>query len=181
VSFHAGLKRVMRLDPDVVFVGSLDCASTIEAAFDAAEGGRLVLSTMDTTSVNDTIRRLLGAFPPDEQDARRRTLARVLKGIVCQQLLERTDGRGRVPATEVLVAQSRVVEVILHPGGPLTLEQVMTDGEFYGMQTFDDSLFQLAKDGLIGVRDAVNAATRPHELRASLQALGMPIPSSDLG
>jgi twitching motility protein PilT len=179
-SYRAGLRRVMRLDPDVVFVGGLDGTDTIQAALDAAEGGRLVLSTMDTTSVSDTIRRLVGAFPPEEQDARRRSLARVLKGVVCQRLLERTDGRGRVPATEVLVAQARVVEVLLHPDGPLTLEQVMADGEFYGMQTFDDSLFQLAKDGLIGVRDAVNAATRPHELRASLQALGMPIPSGDL-
>jgi twitching motility protein PilT len=179
-SFRAGLRRVMRLDPDVVFVGALDGVDTIQAALDAAEGGRLVLSTMDTTSVSDTIRRLVGAFPPEEQESHRRSLARVLKGVVCQRLLERTDGRGRVPATEVLVAQSRVIDVLLHPDGPLTLEQVMTDGEFYGMQTFDDSLFQLAKDGLIGVRDAVNAATRPHELRATLQALGMPIPAGEL-
>jgi twitching motility protein PilT len=178
--YATALRRVMRQDPDVVFVGELHDRDTARAAITLANTNRLVVSTMVTPNVVQTVEWLLNVFGPDEQAMARSALARCVKGIVSQQLLERTDGRGRVPVVEVLVNQSRVTEFFLGDPAAQSIEQTMAEGEFYGMQTFDQSLFQLCKEGLVGVRTAITASEHPHELRASLQSLGLPISALDM-
>jgi twitching motility protein PilT len=112
-------------------------------------------------------------YPPHQQRQVRRTLATALKGIVSQRLLDRADGQGRVPAVEALVMTNRVFDRVIDPEADLAFEELMADGEYYGMQTFDQSLLELYRQGLIGLRDAMAAATHPKELRVSLQSAGL--------
>jgi twitching motility protein PilT len=177
--FATALRRVMRQDPDVVFVGEIHDRDTARAAITLANTNRLVLSTMVTPNVAQTIEWLLNVFTAGEQAMARSSLARGLKGIVSQQLLERTDGKGRLPAVEVMVNQNRVSEFLLGEEDALPIRQIMADGEYSGMQTFDQSLYQLCKEGYIGMRTAVLASEQPQELRANLQALGLPISALD--
>jgi twitching motility protein PilT len=173
--YATALRRVMRQDPDVVFLGEIHDRETARAAITLANTNRLVLSTMVTPNVAQTIEWLLNTFTAEEQAMARSSLARGLRGIVSQQLLERTDGKGRLPAVEVMVNQNRVSEFLLGDDGAPPIRKIMADGEYSGMQTFDQSLYHLCKEGLIGLRTAVSASEQPQELRASLQALGMPI------
>lgn len=177
--YRSALARIMRQDPDVVYIGETADYDTARGALGLATTGRLVLTSMPTVNVAQTITWLLHLFPVDEHTMVRASLASSLRAIVVQRLLERPDGRGRVPAAEILVNQSRVVENLLQMPGAPNLETVMAEGEYYGMQTFDQSLFQLCKDGVIGIREAVTTSAHPHELRASLQGLGMPMSGSD--
>ena len=112
-------------------------------------------------------------FPPHQQKQVRLTLASSLKGVVSQRLLERADGRGRVPAVETLVMTGRVFDRIVDPAGQETIEDVVADGEYYGMQTFDQSLFNLYKNGLVSLRDAMSVASHPHDFRITLQQAGL--------
>jgi twitching motility protein PilT len=173
-SFAEGASRVLRQDPDVVFLGEIPDPETAAAALLAASNGRLVLAAMATTPAPEVIERLVDFFPPHQQRQTRQTIASCLRGIVCQRLVERADGRGRVPAVEVLMSTPRVVELIADPGrAEGSLEQAIAEGEYYGMQTIDQSLFQLFREGLVGLRDALAAATRPEDLRIAIQTSGM--------
>jgi twitching motility protein PilT len=178
-SYQSALARIMRQDPDVVYIGEIDDRDTAIGALGLATTGRLVLTSTPTVNVAQTITWLLHLFAVEEHPMVRASLASSLKAIVVQRLLERPEGRGRVPAAEILVNQSRVVENLLQIPGAPNLETVMAEGEYYGMQTFDQSLFQLCKDGVIGIREAVTSSAHPHELRASLQGLGMPMGGSE--
>ncbi len=173
-SFAEGAARVLRQDPDVIFLGEMPDAETAAAALLAGSNGRLVIATMATTPAPDVIERLVDFFPPHQQRQTRQTIASCLRGVVCQRLVERADGRGRVPAVEVLMSTPRVVELISDPlRGDGGLEQAIAEGEYYGMQTIDQSLFQLFREGLVGLRDALAAATRPEDLRIAIQTSGM--------
>jgi twitching motility protein PilT len=172
--YSSALHRVLRLDPDVIAIDEIIDAATMEAALSAANTGHLVLSTMATTRAAETLDRIVDFFPPFQHQQIRQRLASCLRGVVSQGLLERADGRGRVPAVEVLVSTSRVFDHIVDPNATATqLAGVMTEGDYHGMQTFDQSLHQLYTNGLISLRDALATATDATELRLALSATGL--------
>ncbi|GAC1313491.1 MAG: type IV pilus twitching motility protein PilT [Acidimicrobiales bacterium] len=172
--YPSALRRVMRQDPDVIVIGEISDAETMAAALSAASTGHLVLSTMQTTRVVETIDRVVDFFPPAQHHQVRQTLSACIRGIVSQRLLERADGRGRVPAVEVAINTARVVDHIVDGDArPEKLLQTMAEGEYHGMQTFDQSLFGLYKNGLVSLRDALGAASDPQEFRIALQAAGL--------
>src|SRR5205823_1781023 len=142
-SFSAALRHVVRQDPDVIFAGEIRDPESAEAAIQAAETGHLVISTLHTIDATETINRLIDLFPPQQQRQARVSLAAGLRGILSQRLLPRADGRGRVPAVEVLVSNGRIQERILKPQSTFEIRDVMAGGDFYGMQTFDQALVQL--------------------------------------
>jgi len=172
--FAEAMRRVLRQDPDVIFVGEMRDPETVWAALTAAETGHLVLSTLHTISATETVNRIVDFFPPFQHKQVRLTLASSLRGVISQRLLERADGKGLIPATEVLVNTGRVFDRIVDPETPGdSIEEILADGEYYGMQTFDQSLFQLYRDGLVSLRDALAVASHPHDLRVSLQSAGL--------
>src|SRR5207253_6844648 len=146
--YPEAMRRVLRQDPDVIFVGEMRDAETVWAALAAAETGHLVVSTLHTTNATETVNRIVDFFPPFQQKQIRFTLGSALRGGISQRLLERADGKGRVPATEVLVMTGRVYDRVVDPEfGEESIEDLIADGEYYGMQTFDQSLFNLYKNG----------------------------------
>jgi twitching motility protein PilT len=167
--FHSAMKRVLRQDPDVILVGEMRDPETVWAAVAAAETGHLVLSTLHTINATETIHRVIDFFPPHQQRQVRMSLAGALRGIISQRLLELSDGTGRVAAIEVLVATGRVFDKIMDPDETHDLEQVIADGEYYGMQTFDQSLLALYRSGQVGRREVLANASRPHDLRLQLE------------
>ena len=172
--YPSALRRVLRQDPDVIVIGEITDADTMWASLSAASTGHLVLSTMQTSRVGETITRIVDFFPPFQQRQVRQTLSTCLRGIVSQRLLERADGRGRVPAVEVAVNTARVLDHILDSDArPEKLDEVMAEGEYHGMQTFDQSLFGLYKNGLVSLRDALGSAADPSEFRIALEAAGL--------
>jgi twitching motility protein PilT len=170
--FHSALKRVLRQDPDVILVGEMRDIETVKTALTAAETGHLVFSTLHTISATDSINRIIDFFPPHEQRQVRMSLAASLRGIVSQRLVERRGG-GRVPAVEILVATGRIFDKIVNPDETHEIEQIIAEGEYYGMQTFDQSLLNIYGDGLVDLRDALAASTSPHDLRLMIEQFTM--------
>jgi twitching motility protein PilT len=168
-SYAAGLRQVLRQDPDVIFVGEIRDADSALAAIQAAQTGHLVLSTMHTIDAAETISRIVELFPPKQHQQMRVSLAGALRGIVSQRLLERIDGRGRIPAVEVLINTGRVSERILDPESTAELVDVIAESEFDGMQTFDQSLVRLVQDRMVSEEDARAVATNPHDFGLTLQ------------
>lgn len=163
----SGLEHALRQDPDVLVLGQLRDDAAAGAVLQAAEVGHLVLAAMSTVTAIDSIDRFIELFPPHRQRQARATLAATLRGVVSQRLLPRAGGRGRVPAVEILVVNARVRERIAEDR--LTeLDDEMTVGELYGMQTFDQSLVQLYRNGLVERADAVAHASAPGEMRFAL-------------
>jgi twitching motility protein PilT len=171
--FHAALKRVLRQDPDVILIGEMRDPETVWAALSAAETGHLVFATLHTMSATETISRIIDFFPPYQQQQVRMSLAGSLRGIVSQRLVQRADGRGRVPAMEVLVATGRVFDKITDPSATHELEELIADGEYYGMQTFDQSLLSLYEQGSVSRRDALSTSTNSHDLRLKMDAVDL--------
>jgi twitching motility protein PilT len=167
-SYRAGMKYVVRQDPDVIFIGEIRDVETAEAAIQAAETGHLVISTMHTTDGTETVNRLLDLFPADRQHQVRLSLAGSLRGVICQRLLPRSDGGGRVPAVEMLVVTGRIRERILDPAQTGKIHEVIQEGGYYGMQTFDQSLMSLLVEGLVSLDDARAAASSPHDFALAL-------------
>jgi twitching motility protein PilT len=171
--FHSALKRAMRQDPDVILIGEMRDPETVWASIAAAETGHLVFSTLHTISAMDSINRIIDFFPPFQQRQVRMSVAGALRGIVSQRLLPTADGSGRVPAMEILVATGRVFDKIADPDATHELEEIIAEGGFYGMQTFDQSLFGLYERGLVSRRDALATATHNHDLRLQMDHLEM--------
>ena len=172
--YAMAMKRVLRQDPDVIFIGEMRDPETVWAALAAAETGHLVLSTLHTTNAVETVNRIVDFFPPHQQKQVRLSLASSLRGVISQRLLERADQKGRVPSIEVLVNTGRVFDRIVDPNqGGESIEEIIADGEYYGMQTFDQSVFNLYKNGMVDLRSAMAAASNPHDLRISLQQSGL--------
>ncbi len=171
--YASAMRRVLRQDPDVIFIGEMRDPETVWAALAAAETGHLVLSTLHTTNATETVNRIVDFFPPHQQKQVRLTLAASLRGIVTQRLLERADGTGRIPAVEVLVMTGRVFDRIIDPEQSNGIEEIIAEGEYYGMQTFDQSLFNLYKNGLVALRDALSVCSHPHDFRLLLQQEGL--------
>ncbi|MGI8685145.1 MAG: type IV pilus twitching motility protein PilT, partial [Acidimicrobiales bacterium] len=176
--YATAMRRVLRQDPDVIFIGEMRDPETVGAALAATETGHLVLSTLHTTNAVETVNRVVDFFPPFQQKQIRLSLASSLKGVISQRLMERSDGEGRVPCVEVLVMTGRIFDRIVEPerGGNDSIEEIMADGEYYGMQSFDQSLCSLFKSGAVDLRSAMAAASNPHDFRISLQHSGPPPP-----
>jgi twitching motility protein PilT len=170
-SYAAALKHVIRQDPDVIFVGEIRDPDSALSAIQAAETGHLVISTLHTIDATETINRLLDLFPPQQQREVRTSFAGALRGIVSQRLVPRADGKGRVPAVEVLVATGRVYERIVDPEATEEIRDVVADGGFYGMQTFDQALVQLVRGGLVTEEEAKHASTSPHDFVLALRGV----------
>ena len=177
MSFGAALRHVIRQDPDVIFIGEVRDTETAEAALQAAETGHLVISTMHTIDATETINRMLDLLPSSAQRQARFSLAASLRGTLSQRLVPRGDGKGRVPAVEVLVNTGRVRDRILDPSQTDSNPEVMEEGEFYGMQTFDQALVRLVVDGLVREEDARGASTNPHDFSLALRASEFRAPS----
>ncbi len=172
--YASALRKVVRQDPDVIVIGEVADDATAESALAAASTGHLVIGVMRATRAAEAISRLVAMVPPHLQAHARQTLAGCLRGVVSQALLERADGRGRVPAVEVLVGTSRVFDAIVRPDAtPADLDALMSDGEYYGMQTFDQSLLNLYKNGFVSLRDVLAASNDAHEFRIALATAGL--------
>jgi len=170
-SYGAALKRVIRQDPDVIFIGEIRDAESALSAIQAAETGHMVISTLHTIDCTETINRMLDLFPPYQQREVRTSFAGALKGIISQRLVLRADGKGRVPAIEVLINTGRVYERIIDPDSTVELSDVIGEGNFYGMQTFDQALVKLVQEGLVTEDDARRVSTSPHDFNLALKGV----------
>jgi twitching motility protein PilT len=171
-SFAEALRGSLRQDPDVILVGEMRDLETIETALVAAETGHLVLSTLHTLDAQETLTRIISAFPPFQQKAIRIQLAGLLKAVVSQRLMKATNGRGRVPACEVLISTPLIRDYILHEDKTAAIRDAIAQGTSqYGMQTFDQSLFYLHQSGLITLEEALRGATNPDEFRLRLAGI----------
>jgi len=171
-SFSGALRAGLRQDPDVILVGEMRDYETIETALLAAETGHLVFSTLHTLDATETVNRIISVFPPHHQKQIRIQLSQVLKAILSMRLMPRADGMGRVPAVEVLISTAYIRECIENKEKTKYIrEQIALGTSQYGMQTFDQSLFQLYKSGLITLDEALRRATNPDEFRLKIQGV----------
>jgi twitching motility protein PilT len=171
-TFASALRAALRQDPDVILVGEMRDYETIETAMHAAETGHLVFSTLHTLDATETINRVISVFPPHHQKQIRLQLASVLKAVISQRLVPRADGQGRVPAIEVLVATETVRSCVEDKEKTKMLRDVIAAGTSqYGMQTFDQSLFFLLREGLITVEEALKRATNVGEFKLKLEGV----------
>src|SRR3954454_8968311 len=171
-SFHRALRRVLRQDPDVILIGEMRDEETVRTALSAAETGHLVFSTLHTVDAIEAVNRIIDFFPPHEQKQARNMLAGTLKGIGSQRLVPAASGQGRVAACEVLRMTGRVRDAILDREKTGQLASVLSDGEYYGMQTFDQALFAHLKAGRVNLADAVRCPSRPHDFKLLVAADG---------
>ncbi|RMF19373.1 MAG: type IV pilus twitching motility protein PilT [Candidatus Dadabacteria bacterium] len=179
LSFAGALKSALRQDPDVILVGEMRDFETIETALTAAETGHLVMSTLHTMDTTETINRIVSVFPPYQQKQVRLQLAAILKGVICQRLVPTVDGKGRVPALEIMRVTHRIRELIIDSERtreiPTAIEQGHTT---YGMQTFDQSLYMLLKKGLISFEEALRQSSNPDDFKLRVSGVGG---TSDVG
>ena len=171
LSFKRALRRVLRQDPDVILVGEMRDEETVHTALSAAETGHLVLSTVHTVDAAETVNRIIDFFPPHMHLQVRAMLAGTLKGVVSQRLVPTTDG-GRIATCEVLRMTGRVRDMIMDPQQTGRLTEVIGEGAYYGMQTFDQALFDHVTAGRVDVDNALRVATSPHDFKLLLAAGG---------
>ncbi len=170
--FAPALRAALRQDPDVLLVGEMRDHETIETALLAAETGHLVFSTLHTLDATETINRIISVFPPHQQKQIRIQLAQVLKAVLSMRLVPRADGTGRVPAVEVMIATSYIRECVENKEKTKFIrEQIALGTSQYGMQTFDQSLYQLYKGGLITLDEALRRASNPDEFKLKVQGV----------
>ena len=166
-TFSGALRVGLRQDPDVILVGEMRDYETIETALLAAETGHLVFSTLHTLDATETINRIIAVFPPHHQKQIRIQLAQVLKAVISLRLLPRADGIGRVPAVEVMIVTPYIRDCIENKDKTKYIrEQIALGTSQYGMQTFDQSLFQLYKSGLITLEEAHAPRLQPRRVQA---------------
>ena len=171
-SFARAMKRVLRQDPDVILIGEMRDEETVRTALSAAETGHLVLSTLHTLDATETINRIIDFFPPHLQQQARVMLASTLRGVVGQRLMPRKGGEGRVAVCEVMVVTGRVQDLILNPNETGRITEVIAEGEYYGMQTFDQALLKHVMAGNVDEKDAMDIASSPHDFKLMLDAEG---------
>jgi twitching motility protein PilT len=171
-TFASALRAALRQDPDVILVGEMRDLETIETALHAAETGHLVFSTLHTLDATETINRIISIFPPHHQKQVRLQLSAVLKAVISQRLVPRTDGQGRVPAVEVMVTTESVRSCIEDKDKTKMMKDVIASGTAqYGMQTFDQSLYFLLRQGLITEEEALLRATNVGEFKLRLEGV----------
>ncbi|MGD1000140.1 MAG: PilT/PilU family type 4a pilus ATPase [Candidatus Brocadiia bacterium] len=169
-SFTAALKHCVRQSPDVILIGEMRDAETMEAALSAAETGHLVFSTLHTVNAVQTVERIMGYFPPYLHPLIRLELAMVLEGVVSLRLLRRSGEAGRLPAVELLMATPTTRD-LLQQGRTRQLPAALRDGAYYGAQTFGQSLKHLMDEGLISEEEALAAADNPEDLKLELKGI----------
>ncbi len=172
-SFALAMRAAMRQDPDVILVGEMRDMETVRAAISAAETGHFVMSTLHTVDSEETISRIIDFFPPHEQRQVRLSLAGALRGILCQRLVPKVDGVGRAVAMEICINTGRVAEAISDPEKTSMIGQLVAEGGYYGMQTFDQHLTRLFADGIVTLDAALASSSNPHDLVVELRRLGL--------
>ena len=169
-SFRTGLRAALRQDPDVILIGEMRDAETIDTAMKAAETGHLLVSTLHTPDATTTISRIVAMFPPEEQTVVRVRLADALHAVVSQRLLRRKDGHGRVAALEVMIVTSTIKDLILDPGRTGEIREFVAEGrEQYGMQTFDQHLMDLVSEDVVEYDRALASATNPSDFELHMK------------
>ena len=171
-SFKRALRRVLRQDPDVILVGEMRDEETVSTALSAAETGHLVLSTLHTVDAAETVNRIIDFFPPHMGQQVRAMLAGTMKAVVSQRLVRRADGKGRVACCEVLRMTGRVRDMIMNPEETGKLVDVIAEGAYYGMQTFDQALLAHVQGGRITMEEAMRSATAPHDFKLMVASDG---------
>jgi twitching motility protein PilT len=171
-TFSTALRAALRQDPDVVLVGEMRDLETISTALLAAETGHLVFSTLHTLDATETIQRIIAVFPPPEQKQIRLQMASTLKAVVSQRLVRKSDGVGRVPAVEVLISTGYIRDCIINPDKTRLIRDALAAGTSqYGMQTFDQSIFDLYSKNLITLDEAMIRASNPDEFKLRIQGI----------
>lgn len=178
-SFQGALRQVLRQDPDIIFIGEMRDEASVRTALSAADTGHLVLATLHTVDAPETIGRIVDFFPGREQQQARVQLADTLKGIVSQRLVPSADGEGRIPITEVMVMTGRVHDIIIDSTQSGRLTDVIAEGSYYGMHTFDQELCELVLAGTVTIDDAVRHASRPTDLELLVRSGGKSHASMD--
>ena len=171
--FNTALRAAMRQDPDVILVGEMRDAETVRAALQAGETGHLVFSTLHTIDAEETINRIVDFFPANEQQQIRMALAQSLRGIVSQRLVRKSDGVGRAAVAEVMVNTGRTADAIVNPAENPPITDLIAEGEYYKMQTFDQHLFDLVSSGQVTYDDACTVASNPQDLTIELRGAGL--------
>ena len=171
-SFKRAMRRVLRQDPDVILIGEMRDEETVRAALSAAETGHLVMSTVHTLDAPESINRILDFFPPHEQPHARAMLAGTLRGVVSQRLVQTPDGDGRVCVCEILRMTGRARDMILDPEQTGRLTEVIAEGAYYGMQTFDQALLHHHRAGRVSFADALQVASSPHDFKLLVASEG---------
>jgi len=171
-SFARALRRVLRQDPDVILVGEMRDEETVRTALSAAETGHLVLSTVHTVDAAESVNRIIDFFPEAEQRQARAMLAGTLKAVISQRLVPTPDGDGRVATCEILRMTGRVRDMIMNPEETGRLPEVISEGVYYGMQTFDQALLAHVQAGRVSMDDALKAATHPHDFKLLVSSDG---------
>jgi twitching motility protein PilT len=170
--FAYALRSALRQDPDVILVGEMRDYETIETALNAAETGHLVLSTLHTVDATETVNRVISAFPPHQQKQIRLQLGAVLKAVISMRLVPRKDGQGRVPAVEVLRATPYIRDCVENKEKTKLIQAAIAQGTSqYGMQTFDQSLYNLYKTELISFEEALRQSTNPDEFKLKVAGI----------
>lgn len=171
-SFSTALRYVLRQDPDVILIGEIRDQETMDVALKAADTGHLVLSTLHTMNATETINRIISFYPTHQQQHIRVLLAATLAGVVCLRLLPRTDGKGRVPASEVLIATSTVKEFLMDPVKTLLIQSAIEEGVAqYQMHTFDQSIMKHYTEGVINLDTALEAVSNADEFKLRLRGI----------
>ncbi len=171
-TFASALRHAFRQDPDTILIGEVRDLETMSIALTAADTGHLVLTTLHTLNVVETITRIVSFFPPHQHQQIRLLLAGTLKAIVCQRLLSRSDVPGRVPALEIMVASAAIRECIMTPEKTIDIPELMAGGQTqYGMQTFDQAIMKLYKAGMISFDEAMNQASNPDDFDLRLRGI----------
>ena len=180
LSFGSALRHVLRQDPDVILIGEIRDMETLDTSLKAADTGHLVFSTLHTTDATQTINRVISFFPPHQHGEVRHLLSTALQAVVSLRLVPRKDAKGRVPAAEVLINTAAVADNIRDLSRQLDIPDLIAEGSIqYGMQSFDQSLFQWYQQGMISYESAIFYATNPSEF--ALKVSGVDASGSKLG
>ncbi len=171
-SFHDGLRYVLRQDPDIILVGEIRDLETMSTALMAADTGHLVLSTLHTTDVVQTLQRIISFYPPHQHTEVRMSIASNLRAVISQRLIPRRDGAGRVPAVEIMMSTPTIREFILDPTKVSLIHSAVAEGVTqYGMQTFDQSVLTLLRENIITEEEALRNCNNPNELSLKLKGI----------
>jgi twitching motility protein PilT len=175
--YASAMRAAVRQDPDIILIGEMRDPETVAAALAAGETGHLVLSTLHTSDAVETVNRIIDFFPAYQQHQMRVTLASVLQAVLCQRLVPRKDG-GRVPAVEVLINNGRVADRIVDERRTPEILDIIAEGGFYGMQTFDQSLLNMVIQDIVTVDEALSASSHPHDFILMLEQAGIAPPAA---
>lgn len=172
LSFAGALKGALRQDPDVILVGEMRDHETIETALTAAETGHMVMSTLHTLDASETVNRIISVFPPYHQRQIRTQLSSVIKGVISQRLVPKSEGKGRVPAVEIMIGTARIRECIYDEEKTKQIPEAISQGVVsYGMQSFDQSLMQLYSKKLITYEEALRQSSNPDDFALKISGI----------